>query len=90
MKERTTVQTSLLGLAKQAQSNTRYRVALGLPAEASVYEEPGAGKLHAGICAGGCWVTGSPTAIYGTLTDRLSAFALRDRLITDSPLHFTD
>jgi hypothetical protein len=25
---------------------------LGLPAEASVYEEPGAGKLHAGICAG--------------------------------------
>jgi hypothetical protein len=27
-------------------------VALGLSAEASIYEEPGAGKLHAGICAG--------------------------------------
>ena len=52
MKERTPVQTSLLGLAKQAQSYTWNRVALGLPAEASVYEEPGAGKLHAGICAG--------------------------------------
>ena len=46
------MQTSLLGLAKQAQSHTGNRIALGLPAEASVYEEPGAGKLHAGICAG--------------------------------------
>ena len=34
-----TVQTSLLGIAK-------------LAADASIYEEPGAGKLHAGICAG--------------------------------------
>ncbi|MGH9969483.1 MAG: hypothetical protein ACREBG_29440, partial [Pyrinomonadaceae bacterium] len=28
------------------------RVTLGLHAGASIYEEPGAGKLHAGICAG--------------------------------------
>ncbi len=28
------------------------RVTLGLAAEASIHEEPGAGKLHAGICAG--------------------------------------
>jgi hypothetical protein len=28
------------------------RVTLGLAAEASIYQEPGAGKLHAGICAG--------------------------------------
>src|SRR5882757_3342555 len=28
------------------------RPTLGLPAEASINEEPGAGKLHAGICAG--------------------------------------
>ena len=28
------------------------RVTLGLPAEARIYEEPGAGKLHAGIYAG--------------------------------------
>ena len=35
------VQTSLSGIAK------------GQQAEASVLEEPGAGKLHAGICAGG-------------------------------------
>ena len=26
--------------------------ALSLAAEASIHEEPGAGKLHAGICAG--------------------------------------
>ncbi len=30
----------------------RRRVLLTLHAGASVYEEPGAGKLHAGICAG--------------------------------------
>jgi hypothetical protein len=28
------------------------RLSLGLPAEASITEEPGAGKLHAGTCAG--------------------------------------
>jgi len=43
MKERTAVQTSLLGIANKA---------LSLAAEASIHEEPGAGKPHAGICAG--------------------------------------
>ena len=43
MKERTPVQTSLLGIANKA---------LSLTAEASIHEEPGAGKPHAGICAG--------------------------------------
>jgi hypothetical protein len=43
MKERIAVQTSLLGLANKA---------LSLAAEASIHEEPGAGKPHAGICAG--------------------------------------
>jgi len=37
------VQTSLLGIANKA---------LSLAAEASIHEEPGAGKPHAGICAG--------------------------------------
>jgi len=36
-----TVQTSLRGIAKKS-----------LIAEASISEEPGAGKPHAGICAG--------------------------------------
>jgi len=43
MKERTPGQTSLLGIANKAPS---------LAAEASIHEEPGAGKPHAGICAG--------------------------------------
>ena len=43
MKERIAVQTSLLGIANKA---------LSLGAEASIHEEPGAGKPHAGICAG--------------------------------------
>ena len=44
MKERIrSVQTSLLGIANKA---------LSLAAEASIHEEPGAGKPHAGICAG--------------------------------------
>jgi hypothetical protein len=43
MKERIAVQTSLLGIANKAPS---------LAAEASIHEEPGAGKPHAGICAG--------------------------------------
>jgi hypothetical protein len=37
------MQTSLLGIASKA---------LCLAAEASIHEEPGAGKPHAGICAG--------------------------------------
>ena len=53
MKERIAVQTSLLGIANKAFS---------LAAEASIHEEPGAGKPHAGNC-GGCRVTGSPTAL---------------------------
>jgi len=40
------MQTSLLGIANKA---------LSLAAEASIHEEPGAGKPHAGICA---WVVG--------------------------------
>jgi hypothetical protein len=32
-------------------------------AEASISEEPGAGKRHAGICAGAVRVTGRPTAM---------------------------
>jgi hypothetical protein len=43
MKERTAVPTSLLGIANKA---------LSLAAEASIHEEPGAGKPHAGIYAG--------------------------------------
>ena len=31
--------------------------------EASIFEEPGAKKRHAGICAGAVWATGRPTAI---------------------------
>ena len=37
------MQTSLLEMANKA---------LSLAAEASIHEEPGAGKPHAGICAG--------------------------------------
>ncbi len=37
------MQTSLLGIANKV---------LSLAAEASIHEEPGAGKPHAGICAG--------------------------------------
>ena len=51
MKERTTVQTSLLGIEKKA-SDDQTSQSLDLHAAASIYEEPGAGKLHAGICAG--------------------------------------
>ena len=51
--------TSLQGIAKRAkeQFNT-----LGRNAEASISEEPGAGKSHAGICAGGGRVTALSTA----------------------------
>ena len=43
-----TMPTSLQGIAKKAKSQN----GLGWIAEASISEEPGAGKLHAGICAG--------------------------------------
>jgi hypothetical protein len=43
------VQTSMLGIANKAQSDGNHS---GLAAEASIHEEPGAGKPHAGICAG--------------------------------------
>ena len=49
MKERIPVQTSLLGIAKKAKSDKDH---FSLAAEASIHEEPGAGKPHAGICAG--------------------------------------
>jgi hypothetical protein len=49
IKDRTTVQTSLLGIAKKAKSDSGHS---SLAAEASIHEEPGAGKPHAGICAG--------------------------------------
>ena len=39
----------------------RASVHLNLVAEASIHEEPGEGKPHAGI--GGCRVTGSPAAL---------------------------
>ncbi len=45
------MRTSLQGIAKK------------IYAEASVAEEPGAEKLHAGICAGGRRAIGVPTAI---------------------------
>ena len=48
MKDRTPVQTSLLEIANEAQSEKHSSLA----AEASIHEEPGAGKPHAGICAG--------------------------------------
>jgi hypothetical protein len=48
MKERIAVPTSMLGIANKAQSDKHS----GLAAEASIHEEPGAGKPHAGICAG--------------------------------------
>ena len=48
MKERTPVQTSMLGIANKAKSGKHSSLA----AEASIHEEPGAGKPHAGICAG--------------------------------------
>jgi len=38
---------------------------LRLLREASTPEEPGAGNPHAGICAGGSWATGCPTAMGG-------------------------
>ena len=50
MKDRTPVQTSLLGIANKAQSDQK--ITLVFAAEASIHEEPGAGKPHAGICAG--------------------------------------
>ena len=43
------MQTSLQGIAEKAFGNFN---SLSLIAEASIPEEPGAGKLHAGICAG--------------------------------------
>ena len=45
------MRTSLQGIAKK------------IYAEASVAEEPGAEKLHAGICAGGRRAIGVPTAM---------------------------
>ena len=39
-------------------------------AEASISEEPGARKGHAGICAGAVWETGRPTAMVDVLTAR--------------------
>jgi hypothetical protein len=48
MKDRKPVQTSLLGIANKAKSDKHSSLA----AEASIHEEPGAGKPHAGICAG--------------------------------------
>jgi hypothetical protein len=51
------------------------RVTLGLAAEASIHEEPGAGKLHAGICAGAVGQL-SPTAIpFASRFDFYSAFS---------------
>jgi hypothetical protein len=52
----------LLNLPVQRISaNLNWEIA-SLVAEASVPEEPGAKILHAGICAGGGWVTTLPTA----------------------------
>ena len=41
--------TSMLGIANKAKSDSDH---YSLAAEASIHEEPGAGKPHAGICAG--------------------------------------
>ena len=41
--------TSMLGIANKAQSDQKHHS--GLAAEASIHEEPGAGKPHAGISA---------------------------------------
>jgi len=40
----------MLGIANKAQSDQKHHSSLA--AEASIHEEPGAGKPHAGICAG--------------------------------------
>ena len=40
-------------------------------AEASISEEPGARKRHAGICAGAVWATGRPTAMTADPTGKL-------------------
>ena len=52
MKERSPVQTSLLAIANKAQTDKQYHDHSSFAAEANIYEEPGAGKPHAGICAG--------------------------------------
>jgi len=50
MKDRKPVPTSMLGIASKAPSDQK--ITLVFAAEASIHEEPGAGKPHAGICAG--------------------------------------
>ena len=50
MKEWKPVQTSLLEIVNKAKSDPSDHSSLA--AEASIHEEPGAGKPHAGICAG--------------------------------------
>ena len=56
MKDRIPVQTSLMAIANKAKSERESCHGpsdhSSLAAEASIHEEPGAGKPHAGICAG--------------------------------------
>ena len=59
--------TSLLAIATKAlEENYFFQVP---DTEASTFEEPGARKRHAGICAGAVRATGRPTAIADTRLD---------------------
>src|SRR5436190_18117200 len=55
--------TSLLAIATKALEDYFFQVP---DTEASTFEEPGARKRHAGICAGAVRATGRPTAMPDT------------------------
>ena len=55
--------SQLLASATTQRNQRSANQGLKADADASISEEPGAGKLHAGICAGAARVTGCPTAM---------------------------
>jgi len=71
VKERITGQTSLLGIANKAR--VIQAITLVLLRKRVFTKGPGAGKSHAGICAGAVGATGSPTAINFFNGDRRNA-----------------
>src|SRR5947208_1066418 len=69
--------TSLLAIATKALEDYFFQVP---DTEASTFEEPGARKRHAGICAGAVRATGRPTAMADNTDAALEVSQSRVRL----------